>query len=204
MKIPFSVAKTALDARRRREVIGLIALAALGLWAYYAYAFTPLLRNAWRLGHEVRTRKTQLTHIEQAIAQQPQWQQESVQLDGDVGRLRAALPSADGVLPVIERLSDLANDSGIKIQTITPQRSIDALPPASGDAAPAQPALYKEVAIKIEALGGLHQLGRFLSRLESDPQPVQIRILRVASGREVRRHVIKLVLVGFFSTEPSS
>ena len=61
--------------------------------------------------------------------------------------------------------------------------------------------LYKEIPIQIDALAGFHQMGMFLSRVESGAQPMQVRMLRISDNpSEPRRHVVKLQLVAYFAS----
>ena len=110
------------------------------------------------------------------------------------------LPAEEELPVIIERLSDLASQSGVKIQLVMPQRPLQggaggAVPQPS---APSSPALYKEIPIEIDALAGFHQLGTFLSRIELGEQAMQLRSLRISQNAKTsRRHLVKMTLVAY-------
>ena len=199
--------KDAAKAPQQRVVIGLALVGVMGLYVYYTYALNPLMKRLSGLGQELQQSRLQLRIIEQVIAQGPQLTQELHQLEEDVKRLRRTLPSLDAMPVVIERLSDLARQTGVKIQTIMPDRAVEAAPSetaAPHTTAPKAPEWYRGVPIQIEAVAGFYQVENFLSRVESDDQPMQLQSLRISENPdELRRHQIKLVLIGYFSTEPS-
>ena len=197
--------KSALrDGKSTRILIGLFLLVALGLWVYYGFVAKPILQTVFRLRADVRTAAAELHEVEQAIANEGSLRQLSGQLTSEVERFRTSLPAARELLSVIERVSALATQTGVKIQTIAPQRMVEPLPTTAVTGGPgASTGLYREIAIQIEAVAGLHQLGTFFSRIESLPQPVQVRSLRITQNvKDPRRHAVKLTLVGFFSTTP--
>ena len=166
--------------RKMLVLIGLLAV--LVLWVYYAYILAPPVQRVWQMGGEVRALRGQLRDVEQAIVQEPQLRQQHRQLAGEVEKLRTALPSEEELPAVIERLSGLASQTGVKLQLITPS------PPASG------PALYKEIPIDIEALAGFHQLGTFLDILERSDRFMRVERLRVARQDRGRPAAVQLVI----------
>ncbi|MBI4322675.1 MAG: type 4a pilus biogenesis protein PilO [Candidatus Omnitrophica bacterium] len=138
---------------------------------------------------QVRLAKQQLRDIEQALIQEPQLQQQRRQLEDRMARLRTTVLTEDELPTMIEQLTDLAGQTGVKIQLISPQRAF----PAS-----LSPDAYKEIPIQIEALAGFHQLGTFLSRVELGTQPMQVRTLRISENPKLlRRHLVKLTLLAY-------
>jgi len=190
---------------QRLLVVAVVILAGLSAWVYYAYVLTPLFRRVVQLGQDIRTTSITLRHIEQAIAQEPQLRQESDRLRETIQALSTSLPSKEELPSVIELLSDVASQTGVKIQTIFPQRAFEseetpahAKPPDKGRD------FYTQIPIQIDALGGFHQLGSFLSRVESGPQPIQLKSLRISGNpKEPRRHTMKIVLAVYFAASPS-
>ena len=182
----------------RRMLLGLGAVGVLALWVYYAYLIHPLGRSVKQVSQELQRTKTQVTHIEQAIALSTSLRQETERLRAALQSHPEALPSFQALPRTIESLSSLANQQGVKIQSIVPQRSADA--PAA--LAPNQPVpLYREVPIQIEVFGGFHQFGALAASIESAPQPMRISALRItSSAREPRRHAARMTVIAFFRT----
>ena len=184
----------------RRSVIAAATLGILGLWVYDAYVVRPLWRSVRRLGGEVQQTRRQVKLIEQTIAQAAQWRQETQRLMDDVEGVQGTLPTEDELPGVIETISELAGQNGVKLQSILPQRMLQAPPKV---AASPVPALYKDIQLQIEALGGYHQLGGFVASLESAGQPIRVRTFRLsANPREARRHNLRITVAGYFSTTP--
>lgn len=184
----------------RKTLIGLAAVGVLALWVYYAYLILPLGRSLKQVGQDLQRTKTQVTRIEQAIAAATSLRQETERLRAAAQSSRNALPSSQALPGTIEALSSLANQQGVKIHSIVPQRSSEI------SAAPNQPApLYREVPIQIEAFGGYHQLGALAAAIESAPQPMRISALRLTSStREPRRHAARFTVTAFFRTTEDS
>ena len=180
-----------LSPQDRGRLVFLSLLAVLFVWGYYEYILDPL----WRRGSEVRTQvraaTQQLRDIEQALIQEPQLHQQRRQLEDRTARLRTTILTEDELPTMIEQLTDLAGQTGVKIQVISSQRAL-----------PVPLSSYQEIPIQIEAFAGFHQLGAFLSRVELGTQPMQVRTLRISENPKLlRRHLVKLTLVAYAPTE---
>ena len=187
--------------KHEQQVILLVAASALlGLGVYYVAVAGPVWRSLSAQREGIRTAQTSLQQIEQAIAREPQLRTQLEALTTGLKTLHEALPVEETLPASIERLSEMATQSGLKIQTIFPQRTIESRdsPPSAGGA-PAE--LYKEVPIQIDALSGYHQLGMFLSGVERHAQPMRLKNLRVtSSSKDGKRHNVKMVVVAYFAT----
>ncbi len=184
-----------------RQLVLVGALAVFGLGVYYTYVLGPLFRRLKELGQTLQTTRVQLQHLELALASEPQLRQQQAQLSSQVASLRTVIPSEEELPSVIKLLSDVASHTNVKIKTIFPVRFLEPLP--TSPAAPPKPEdhLYNEVPIQIDALAGFHQLGSFLSQVESGEYPMRIQSLRIMGNpKEPRRHEIKVTLSGYFAT----
>lgn len=199
--------KVSLTLRERRTLLLGGALAVVVGWVYVAYIIGPLLREAGRLGQEVATARQQLQLLQLATANEVALRDQHRQLDETVSSLRKLLPAEKELPAVIEQLSDLASQAGVKIETIFPQRPTDApkpKPPPTAKPGAATPIVYKDVLIQIDAVAGFHQLGTFLALVESSDEPMEVDSLRVtADPRGLKRPEIKLVIKTYFATDDS-
>ena len=200
------MAKASTSKRDQQLILGAtVVVAGVVLWIYYGYLFQPLLRKVSALSQEAKAAKATLQHLEQLVMQEPRLRQQEGQLREEVLSLRTVLPSEDFLPTVIERLSDMATQSGLKIQTIFPQRALETVGASTASKSPASatsplPKLYEEIPIRIDALSGFHQLGAFLSRVEASAQPMEVQTLRVRSDpKEMRRHLVQLTITVYFS-----
>lgn len=202
--------KLAAPKREQQALVGAILCAGVVLWVYYAYLLNPLSREVARLGQAIQANGTKLQFVQQSVGQIPQLREEYRRLSESLKSIQTALPSEEGMPTVIERLSDLASQTGVKIRTVFPQRTLESLGTLAGASSPSAatkppavkpPELYKEIPIQIDALAGFHQLGAFLSRVESGAQPMQLKTLRInGDPKEPRRHTMKIVLTAYFTT----
>lgn len=191
-----------LSVREQRTVLLGGALAALVGWLYLAYVTGPLMREAANLGRQAQSAREQLKVLETVTANETALRAQHRQVQETVASLRRLLPSEEELPAVIERLSDLASQSQVKIQTIFPQRSSGSAE-AAGGARGAEPeaVVYKEVLIQIDALAGYHQLGTFVSLVEAEDKPMRIASLQISGdSKEAKRHRVKLLLRSYFAT----
>jgi len=129
-------------------------------------------------------------------------------LEADLSRMQrqeAGLPVGQekslalaGQMPwVIEEISRLANQQGVKIFQVRPVRGA---PAQRASGRPAETEQYLPVLINIEVSAGYHQLGRFLAALESHPVFMEVKELNI--GRREKNpfeHGINLVLKTYVS-----
>jgi len=197
--------------KQERQVLALVLiLAVFILWVYATFLFQPLLKQVGTLGSQVKTASLQLQHAQEAITKEGPTRQEHERLRAKIDELHTHFPPEEALPSTIKTLSDLATQSGVKIQTIFPQRAGNPLElpkkdkPVAG--APAKlPDLYTEIPIQIDAVAGFHELGTFLSRVESGAQPMQLRSLRIeATPSDIKRHDVKIVIAVYFLATPSS
>ena len=189
-------------SREQRLIVQVAVLGILILTAYLA-GLIPLKRQGASLALQLQSARERLRMLETATANQAALQEQYRQVEQTVASLRGVLP-AEGELPAtIERLSDLANQAQVKIQNIAPQRTLVTpgdLQNGSGKA-PAGPVVYyKEVLIQIDALAGYHQLGTFLSLVESGEKPMQVSSLHISENqKDFKRQRVKLLIRAFFA-----
>lgn len=192
--------------KRELQVMVLIGLLGVGiLYVYFLYIFSPLSRAAATVGREVRAAQEKLRTLEAVTANETALKEQYRQVDDTVRSLRKAMPIEAELPSVMEFLSSLASKTSVKIQTIFPQRpsgpsSLQMLQQAK-DGKKDEQTVYKEIPIQIEALAGYHELGTFLSLVETGERPMQVANLRISSNpKEPRRHQINLVIRSYFAT----
>jgi Tfp pilus assembly protein PilO len=174
-------------------------------WAYPAYILAPRFKSLSSLGQQVRATREQLRGLEASVVNEAMIREQYDQVNETVASLRHLLPPEEELPAVIEYLSSLASKSSVKIQTIFPQRSTDDREASQKGQGPSGMVVYKDVPIQIEALAGYHQLGAFLSLVESGDKPIQVSSLRIsADRREPKRHIIKLLLRSYFAVQDAT
>lgn len=189
--------KLALSKREWRAVLMLGSVVLMVGWIYLTYGLFPLRRRSVELTQEVRTARQQLAILEGLISKEDVLRREFRRADETVKSLRQLLPSQEELPVIIERLSDFAAQTQVRIQTVLPQRAEDQSgtwepnhKPDSGAAA-----VYEEVFIQIDAVAGYHQLGNFIALMEAEPRPLRVISLRVTGNeKEPRRHHVKMLV----------
>jgi len=204
--------KLLLSKREQRVLAAAGALALVIGWVYAAYIIGPLKREADKLGREVKASRQHVATLEAAIANESALRRQYEEVMERVRAMRALLPAKEEVADVIQHLSTLAAQANVKIETIFPQQR----PPSEfepsggrdrskgGSLTSAGPAVYEKIMVQIDALAGYHQLGSFLSLVESGRRPMRISSLRIAGNpREPKRLFIKLLIQAYFATSQS-
>lgn len=174
----------ALDERQKTMLS--VALAVVGLWVYYAFVLGPLWTAATRTGQELQEAERALNDIEQGLVQEPQLQQQQKDLGARVAQLRAVIPTEDRLPDVVQHLTEVAAQTGIKVHSVSPQagRATDEV------------TAYRPAPVNFEGLAGYHQLGMFLSRIETEGPPIHLEALRIsANNKALRRQDVKMQLV---------
>ena len=100
---------------------------------------------------------------------------------------------ASNELPaLLENLSTLAQDSGVKIISLKPIETVAKTEKAQ------EIRRYHSIPIEISALSGTHELGKLLSKLESGPTFFRVTDIKItANSADIRRHSIQLGLETF-------
>ena len=194
--------KVSFSQRELRTVLlgGLFAV--VTLWVYSAYLVGPMWQEVTKLGRDVKEARTELASLKQATANESGLREQHQQVQEVVSSLRGLLPAEEELPSVIEFLSDLARQTQVKIQTVFPQRPLGDLEMLKGRDAtqkPDAPDVYKEIPVQIDAQGSFHQLGTFLSLVESSDKPMDVSSLRISSNpKDARWHTINMTILTYF------
>ena len=193
--------KVRLSAREQRLLAVIVVLGLGILWTYTTFIAGPLMRGVSELGKQVRAARDQLRALELATASEAALKEQYRALQESVASLRILLPAEKELNQVIELLSDLAGQSQVKIQSVFPQRPAAAQDADASKKPDSEAQAYKDVIIQIDALAGYHQLGTFLSLVESTGKPMQISSLHISTDpKEPKRLHIKLLIQAYFAT----
>jgi Tfp pilus assembly protein PilO len=197
--------KPRLSKREQRILAVVLVLGAGILWMYVVCIVQPLLGEVRELGQQLRAAREELKILEVSAANESALRQQHGKVQEAVASLRKLLPSEEELPQVIELLSDLAGQSQVKIQTIFPQRPAAPNPADLAKSERASAEAYKGVIIQVDALSGFHQLGMFLSLVESGEKPMQVSSLRIsADEKEPRRQRVKLLLKTYLAARDAA
>ena len=193
--------KAGLGGRGQRQLILIILLGLIGAWTYANLVLLPQVRQLSSLGQQIRTDRQELRTLQQIVANEQRIREQHEQLARTVTSLRSLLPSERELPTVIEHLSMLAVRARLKIETISPQLDpMERAGAGSKDKPGGDQLIYRTIPIQIDARAGYHEIGTFLSLVETGSVPIEVAILKIVENPEdSRHHQMMLVLNAFFA-----
>ena len=172
-----------LNSRNPREKIMIVALGGVALLALdYFLILGPVVavfaNTGPKLGPEKAVVKQLRDDKKNKAGIDKDWEDTKQKLKDMDGRFI----NSNGIPALLENISKLASDSGLRIMALKPTD------PGKSD----YPG-YSRVPIHITALAGTHELGRFLAKVESGQTFFRVANLRIIENEtEQRRHGIEL------------
>ena len=95
----------------------------------------------------------------------------------------ARFVSWDEMSMTLDRVSQLAQSSGVKIMSLAPVEAKSARTQS----------LYRPIPIVVSGLGGTHAIGKFLEKLETNHTFFRVTTMRIAENpSDVKRHLLEL------------
>ncbi len=179
-----------LNSRNPREKKMFVAVAVMAIIAFdYLLLINPVIGLCMRTTPKLTATKSQLQELKDN-------QRNKVLIDRSWEttnkRLTAAergFVASDELPALLENLSKLAQDSGVKIISLKPIENV-----SKAD----KERRYHSIPIAINASSGTHELGRLLSKLESGPTFFRVTDIKIAAeSADIKRHSIQLDLETF-------
>ncbi|MFC1590208.1 type 4a pilus biogenesis protein PilO, partial [Candidatus Omnitrophota bacterium] len=182
-----------LEKKQMFMLIALIGLIVVSLWVYFLLLpqFSKLFRvfgKTGKLRAEVLAHEADLNRI--GIFKKKLEEYKAKIRDCEEGF------SDEGELPqVIESVSDMARDSAVKIVSIT------AIKPSAVRARQLG-GFYREIPIMVSARSGYHELGMFISRLESSRKLIKVADVDIgANSVYPKKHDSELLILVYTKPE---
>ncbi|MEK6527339.1 MAG: type 4a pilus biogenesis protein PilO [Nitrospirota bacterium] len=127
---------------------------------------------------EIKNLETSITKLDGEIANAEvkvrkldELKAENIRLKVRLAQLQEQLPEEKEVSPLLKQISDLGIKSGLEILLWKPDKRT---PNPSG--------LYVEIPVKVEVIGGYHELGVFFSHISRLPRIVNIADIALGVG----------------------
>lgn len=174
------------NGRNTREKVMILVLAAcsvvfLDYWALIhpvVTVFGDTLPNVAALESEVHSYRSDRTN-------QDKIKHEWTQAKERMAETEKSFVAPDGLSALLENLSKLAQESGVKILTLNTGEPEEA----------GQTRRYARVPIRLSAVAGTHNLGEFLTRLESGQTFFKVVDLKIkAQPSDAKRHWVEMTL----------
>lgn len=183
---PINERFNAWSAREKTLAVffGLIFLFGLDYWIWAAPAMRSVSRN-YSEKSGLESEAAQLRDYK-ANGQKIARQYESIA--SEFAEKKQALVGSDQVPVLLEKLSEQARSTGIKILSLKPV----------GDASSPRGKYYSSVPIQLSAQAGTHELGRFLDEIESGKILMKVTNVEIAADpADERQHKIELGLEAY-------
>ncbi len=113
--------------------------------------------------------------------------------DKKMGLYEKTLPTEDGIPGLLESLSEMAKSANMRIAGIVP---------IAQKGSEAGNRVYKEIPIMITAKAGYHELGHFLSSLESSDRFMKVADMQIKADKaSPKKHDVELLVVTYVLLE---
>ena len=158
---------------------------------YLGLFFRPKIKEVFSKLAEASRLKAKVVTTEKDWANIDSLKKQVLQLNKKKDYYEKRLPSKKEIPSILEHLSSAAKELNVKIIEIRPieQDKEDAL---------SMPSLYYKVPILLRAECGYHQLGRFLSKLESADRFMKISDIEImAASPKSNIHNVQLIVVTY-------
>jgi len=172
--------------RQKQLIIGFVVV--LVLFLDFALLVKPTARILFEDVPKIAPLKQELKGLIEDHKNKDEIQKKWEELKLSLKERNSVFISQDETPALLENLSKQAQESGVKITSLEP--SGDAAAPSKGSCAP--------LPIEIKANAGTHELGKFLSNLETGRTFFRVKDLRIsANTQSERKHQIDLSLEAY-------
>ena len=170
------------SVREKQLIFGFVI--ALGLGADLALFVQPVAGILFEFAPKLPPLRQELRELKQDTkskdAIKKEWEDSRLALQ----QQQTSFISVDGAPALLEDLSKEAQRSGVKLTALKPSEN------AEGGKS-----LYSRLPIEIKAMAGAHELGQFLSNLETGKTFFRVKDLRVTMNpQNERKHLVQLSL----------
>lgn len=184
IKIPLDFLTNFLNGRSAREKLMFVAFGLVFLlFLDYCFWLSPVVIVLTRTAPTLSSLQADLDALKDDKKNQSAIQQKREDVLKELADKEKGFEVSNELPALLENLSDLARKSGVRITSLKP---IDG-PPST------QPKLYFSIPVEIHANAGTHELGNFISDLETGPSFFKVADLKIASTvTDPRRHQVEM------------
>lgn len=185
------MAKLGIDLKNSRHLMLISVVLGLGiLYLYINFLLLPQIRGVAKAYDKARKAGVDVRAAERDASKVEVLKKEVAQYKGKIESYESMLPAEQEIPKLLEDLSGMANNSGVKIIGITPLQS-------KREASSGQE-IYQETPILINAKSGYHELGKFISRLESADRFMKVVDINISTSKaSPKRHDVELLVLTY-------
>ncbi len=183
-----------LPKEKRDLIILSILIGAIIMAGYFYLYLRPRIRALGQLLPQVARLRQDVELTRSDIANIDNFKMEIISLSNELGRYEASLPGKKEIAPILDHLSKIASQTGVKIVGIEELKEARGKVPELKEAQQ----IYSEVSIGIDLKSGYHPLGSFINKVESSVRLMKLRDIEIkADPRTPGEHNVKLIISAF-------
>jgi Tfp pilus assembly protein PilO len=180
-----------LNSRNPREKIMIMVLGGVFLLASdYLLIVNPMIGVFMKIMPKISVERAALIELKDDKRNSDKIGSDWIDTRAKLTDIDKRFVASDAMPQLLENLSKMASESGIRITSLKPNESAKAETPG-----------FARVPIRVNAAGGGHELGRFLAKLESAGTFFKITNLKItADEAEPKRHRIEIDVEAYRKT----
>ena len=184
-------------AKKSQIMAFTVAICCIILVGYYFLFLSPVISRSLSVFREVAKVQSRLDQAELSINRMPTIKEGMEELRSKASFYSNKLPKEEEFPAVLENLSNMAKNAGVKIIKILPVRESLTVSEES-----THPDIYRQKEINVNAQCGYHQLGTFVSELENAERFMEVSDIRIEARRiSPKRHNVQLIVKTFILLE---
>ena len=182
----FDLAKT----DKEKTMLAVIAAVIL-IVVYFNFLVRPAASSLVKIVPKVSSLRKDIVSAKGLISNRGVTEKMRQELSKKLEGLEKIFPREREIPRLLESLSKIAGDSGVKILAIKPVAAVQ-----GQDAKDSE--IYLTIPIEIEARSGYHELGRFLEKLERGERFIMIDNIEInANPESIHSHDVRLIAVTY-------
>ena len=183
-------------AKVKKEVLQLFLLPLILLMligAAYFFLLQPIKKRLDESGKMLAQKGAELAVMKLEISGYEAVKKELAQLKERANFYENYFPAEEMLPSFFSKLTKIADETGVKYSSLKPSEEKEEAVSA---------ALYEEKKFELRLIGGFHQLGHFINRLERMERFVEVKELRINSGKDIFNENVRLLISLYLLKEP--
>lgn len=182
----------AIDLKDKKTQIMILAglLSILAVIIYVGFILAPQVERVFQAMGRASKISADLKITQDNIANMPKFKANLAVYEEKVDRYEKMLPAKQEIPDLLEILSNMAKSSDVKI--------IGIMPVIGKEDTDKKNQIYKEIPILINAKSGYHELGKFMSDMESADRFMKVSDIQIKSNSQSpRKHDVDILVLTY-------
>jgi Tfp pilus assembly protein PilO len=170
------------STQEKQLIVG--AVIVLGVALDFLFLVQPVARTLFEQAPKLPPLRQELKQLRKDLKDKAGIGQRWQAAQAELQEKEKQFVAADGAPALLENLSQEAQRSGVKITSLEPK-----------ERSAGEKTIYAPLPIEMKAAAGMHELGSFLSDLETGGGFFRVKDLRISSNQQnERKHLVQLSL----------